>query len=290
MKKKAGKKPKVIVIMPAYNAAKTLEKTYRDIPKDVVDKVILVDDVSKDETVKIARRLGIKVVVHIQNRGYGGNQKTCYIEALKDGADVIVMLHPDYQYDSSLIPFMISPIIDGHTDFVLGSRMLGRGAMQGGMPFYKYWANKVLTFIENLCFRKHYSELHSGFRAYSRKALLTIPFTLNSDDFVFDTEVLAQIEMFGFPTSEIPVPTRYFKEASSIGFGRSVTYGLQTLGVMMQFMLHKIGIKKYPKFKKNLKDVISPFYASQIKKGDRVKGTGNSKKKKRAKSGKKKKK
>jgi len=270
------KKHKVIVVMPAYNAAKTLEKTYHDIPKDVVDHVILVDDVSKDETVKVARKLGIKVIVHVQNLGYGGNQKTCYIEALKEGADVVVMLHPDYQYDSRLIPFMISPILDGHADFVLGSRMLGRGAMQGGMPFYKYWANKFLTFFENLCFRKHYSELHSGFRAYSRKALLTIPFTLNSDDFVFDTEVIAQIEMFNFPTSEIPVPTRYFREASSINFARSVKYGLQTLGVMMQYVLHKLRIKKYPKFSKNLFDVISPHYVKQIK-------AGNSKTKKRKK-------
>jgi len=257
--------------MPAYNAAKTLEKTYHDIPPDVVDKVILVDDVSKDETVEVAKRLGIKVVVHIQNRGYGGNQKTCYIEALKEGADVIVMLHPDNQYDSSLIPFMISPIIDGHADFVIGSRMLGRGAMQGGMPFYKYWANKFLTFVENLCFRKHYSELHSGFRAYSRKALLTIPFVLNSDDFVFDTEVIAQIEMEGFPTTEIPVPTRYFKEASSINFLRSTVYGLQTLGVMRQFVFHKLGIKKYEKFRRKLMEVISPYYAAEIRKADRKK-------------------
>ncbi len=266
---KKKKKKKVVVIMPAYNAAKTLEKTYRDIPKNVVDEIILVDDVSKDQTVEIAKRLGIKVFVHIQNRGYGGNQKTCYIEALKSRADIIVMLHPDYQYDSRLIPFMISPIELGYADFVLGSRMLGHGAMQGGMPFYKYWANKILTFIENLCFRKHYSELHSGFRAYSRKVLMTIPFTLNSDDFVFDTEVIAQIEMFKFPTSEIPVPTRYFKEASSINLKRSIIYGLQTLKVMLQFLLHKFGIKKYDKFEKKLLDVISPFYAKQILKAEK---------------------
>lgn len=261
------KKAKVIVVMPAYNAAKTLEKTYADLPKSVVDKVILVDDVSKDETVTVARKLGIKVIVHVQNLGYGGNQKTCYIEALKEGADVVVMLHPDYQYDSRLVPEMIAPILNGHADFVMGSRMLGEGALRGGMPFYKYVSNKVLTFVENECFGKHYSELHSGFRAYSRRLLTTVPFTLNSDDFVFDTEMIAQIEMRKFPTSEIPVPTRYFKEASSINFVRSAIYGLSTLGVMAQFLMHKWGIKKYPKFEKSLFDVISPDYIRQIKKG-----------------------
>jgi len=279
--------------MPAYNAARTLEKTYRDIPADVVNKVILVDDVSGDDTVEVAKKLGLKVVVHLQNTGYGGNQKTCYMEALKDGADVVVMLHPDYQYDSRLIPSMISPILEGQADFVLGSRMLGRGAMQGGMPFYKYWANKTLTLLENLCFRKHYSELHSGFRAYSRKALLTIPFTLNSDDFVFDTEVIAQIEMLNMGTSEIPVPTRYFKEASSINFSRSVKYGLQTLGVMAQFVMHKTGVKKYDKFSKKLFDVISPHYVKQIKagaRGGKKKRAAAPKKKKNKKAGRKNKK
>lgn len=255
--------------MPAYNAAKTLEKTYNDIPKNVVDRVILVDDVSKDETVEVAKQLGIKTIVHLQNKGYGGNQKTCYIEALKEGADIVVMLHPDYQYDSRLIPEMISPIINGHADFVLGSRMLGAGALRGGMPLYKYISNKVLTFIENECFGKHYSELHTGFRAYSRKLLTTIPFTLNSDDFVFDTEVIAQVEISGFSSSEVPVPTRYFKEASSINFIRSTVYGLSTLKVMLQFLLHKWGLKKYDKFSKKLFDVISPFYTKAIKKWDK---------------------
>ncbi len=264
-----SKKQKVVVVMPAYNAAKTLEKTYRDIPKSVVDRIILVDDVSKDETVEVARHLGIKTIVHIQNKGYGGNQKTCYIEALKEGADIVVMLHPDYQYDSRLIPEMIAPIINGHADFVLGSRMLGEGALRGGMPLYKYISNKVLTFIENECFGKHYSELHTGFRAYSRKLLTTIPFTLNSDDFVFDTEVIAQVEMFKFQSSEVPVPTRYFKEASSINFLRSSIYGLATLKVMAQFLMHKWGIKKYPKFSKTLSDVVSPFYAKKLKKGSK---------------------
>ncbi|MCX7698792.1 MAG: glycosyltransferase family 2 protein [Candidatus Goldbacteria bacterium] len=269
--KKNKKKPRVIVVMPAYNAEKTLEKTYKDLPKHIVDKVILVDDGSKDRTVEIAKKLGIKFIVHMQNRGYGSNQKTCYIEALSDGADIIVMLHPDYQYDSRLVPEMIAPIMEGHADFVLGSRMLGHGALKGGMPLYKYIANKLLTMFENFILGKHYSELHSGFRAYSRKCLLSIPFTLNSDDFVFDTEMIAQVEMRGFPTSEIPVPTRYFKEASSINFFRSVIYGLQTIKVMFEFLLHKWGIKKYDKFSKTLLDVLSPYYIKKIKKWDKNK-------------------
>jgi glycosyltransferase involved in cell wall biosynthesis len=267
--RRAGRRLKVIVVMPAYNAEKTLEKTYRDIPKHVVDDVILVDDVSKDNTVETAKRLGIRTIVHLQNKGYGGNQKTCYIEALSKGADIVVMLHPDYQYDSRLIPEMIAPIINGHADFVLGSRMLGEGALRGGMPLYKYISNKALTFIENECFGKHYSELHTGFRAYSRKLLTDIPFTLNSDDFVFDTEVIAQVEIRKYATSEIPVPTRYFKEASSINFMRSVVYGLSTLKVMIQFLLHKWGLKKYAIFSKKLYDVISPFYIKAIRKWDK---------------------
>ncbi len=259
------KKQRVIVVMPAYNAEKTLEKTYNDLPLNIVYKVILVDDGSKDATVDIAKKLGLKYIVHMQNRGYGSNQKTCYTEALSEGADIVVMLHPDYQYDSRLVPEMIAPIIEGHADFVLGSRMLGHGALRGGMPFYKYVSNKLLTMFENFCMGKHYSELHTGFRAYSRKCLLAIPFMLNSDDFVFDTEVIAQVEAKKFVTSEIPVPTRYFREASSINFTRSVVYGLATLKVMFQYLLHKWGIKKYPKFTKKLYDVISPFYIKKIK-------------------------
>jgi len=255
--------------MPAYNAEKTLEKTYKDLPKHVVSKVILVDDGSKDRTVEIAKKLGLKFIVHMQNRGYGSNQKTCYMEALEDGADIVVMLHPDYQYDSRLVPEMIAPIIEGHADFVLGSRMLGRGALQGGMPLYKYIANKLLTMFENFVLGKHYSELHTGFRAYSRKCLLSIPFMLNSDDFVFDTEVIAQVEAKKMQTSEIPVPTRYFREASSINFIRSTIYGLATLKVMFQFWMHKTGLKKYEKFEKTLFDVISPFYIKKIKKWDK---------------------
>jgi glycosyltransferase involved in cell wall biosynthesis len=255
--------------MPAYNAEKTLEKTFRDLPAGYVDKVILVDDGSKDNTVEISKKLGIKTIVHVDNRGYGANQKTCYIEALSEGADIVVMVHPDYQYDSRLLPEMIYPIRRGHVDFVLGSRMLGAGALRGGMPFYKYVSNKILTFIENECFGKHYSELHTGFRAYSRRLLLDIPFAINSNDFVFDTEVIAQVEIKGYNTSEIPVPTRYFKEASSINFFRSAIYGLATLKVMGQFLLHKWGIKKYDKFTKKLADVVSPFYSRQIQKAGR---------------------
>ena len=233
--------PMVVVVMPAYNAARTLERTYNDIPPNTVDKVILVDDVSKDETVEIARQLGLKVVIHIQNRGYGGNQKTCYIEALRDGADIVVMLHPDYQYDSTRIPELIAPIERGEADLMIGSRLLGGGTLAGGMPLWKYAANRFLTTVENLVLGQHLSEMHSGFRAYSRRLLETIPFLLNSDDFVFDTEVIAQAIAFGFPIGEVAVPTRYFAEASSVNFKRSVQYGVSTLMVMCRYTLHRTG-------------------------------------------------
>ena len=250
--------------MPAYNAAKTLEKTYHDIPKHIVSHVILVDDVSHDDTVQVAKRLGIRVVVHLQNKGYGGNQKTCYIEAMKAGADIVVMLHPDYQYDSRLIPELIKPIEEGHADMVLGSRMLGEGALRGGMPFYKYVSNKLLTLTENIVFGKHYSELHTGFRAYSRRFLETIPFLLNSDNFVFDSEVIAQAEAFKFTTTEIPVPTRYFKEASSVNFKNSVIYGCATLLTLLRFILSRAGIKRYPQYQATLADIMSPLHARAI--------------------------
>lgn len=255
---------KVIVVMPAYNAAKTLERTYNDLPKGVVDKVILVDDVSQDETVEIARRLGLDVVVHIQNKGYGGNQKTCYLKALEDGADIVVMLHPDYQYDSTLVPELIKPIQEGKADMVLGSRFLGLGALQGGMPLYKFISNRFLTIVENIVLGQHLSECHTGFRAYSRRMLETIPFLLNSDDFVFDTEVIAQAVAFGFHIAEIGVPTRYFKEASSVNFRRSVIYGLSTLAVMVRYLLTKWNIIRYPQFKKTLPEVISRYHLPQI--------------------------
>lgn len=255
---------KVIVVMPAYNAAKTLERTYNDLPKQVVEKVILVDDVSQDETVEIARQLGLDVVVHIQNKGYGGNQKTCYLKALEDGADIVVMLHPDYQYDSTLVPDLIRPIQEGKADMVLGSRFLGSGALKGGMPLYKFISNRFLTITENLVLGQHLSECHTGFRAYSRRMLETIPFLLNSDDFVFDTEVIAQAVAFGFPIAEIGVPTRYFREASSVNFTRSVIYGLSTLDVMLRYLLTKWGIAHAAQFTKTLSEIISRYHQPQI--------------------------
>jgi glycosyltransferase involved in cell wall biosynthesis len=255
---------KVIVVMPAYNAAQTLEKTYNDLPQEVVDEIILVDDVSQDQTVEIARRLGLKVVIHIQNTGYGGNQKTCYLEALKAGADIVVMLHPDYQYDSRLVPELIQPIQDGEADLVLGSRVLGGGTLAGGMPVYKYVSNRFLTFVENLAFRKKLSEYHTGFRAYSRRFLETIPFLLNSDRFVFDTQILAQAVAFGFEITEIPVPTRYFEEASSVDLKAGVIYGLETLGVVLKYGLNRMGLLQSDQFQKRLSDVVSRYHSPTI--------------------------
>lgn len=257
---------KIIVVMPAYNAAKTLERTYRDIPTGVVDKVILVDDVSQDETVEVAQRLGLKVIIHVQNRGYGGNQKTCYLEALKDGADIVVMLHPDYQYDSRLVPELVRPIQEGRADMVLGSRLLDGGdrTLAGGMPLYKYVANRFLTIIENIVLGQRLSECHTGFRAYSRRLLTTIPFLLNSDDFVFDTQVIAQAVAHGFKIAEIPVPTRYFDEASSVNFWRSVVYGLSTLWVMAEYLLNRWGVVRIPRFRQRLEHVCSRHHWRQI--------------------------
>lgn len=253
------KQPSVIVVMPAYNAGKTLERTYRDLPKDILKEVILVDDHSQDDTVAIAQRLGLKVIVHPQNRGYGGNQKTCYLEALKHDPDVVVMLHPDYQYDSRLVPQLIQPILDGGADLVLGSRMLGGGALAGGMPLYKYLANRFLTFVENLAFRRSLSEYHTGFRAYSRRLLETIPFPLDSDGFVFDSEIIAQTFAFGFKATEIPVPTRYFAEASSVDFKASVVYGLGTLRVVARYLLDRWGLVPCALFRKRLSDVLPDY-------------------------------
>lgn len=258
------RKMKVIVVMPAYNAAKTLEKTYRDIPPETVDHVILVDDVSKDETIEVAQRLGLDVVVHLQNRGYGGNQKTCYLEALKNGADVVVMLHPDYQYDSRLIPQLIMPIQQGQVDMMLGSRMLGEGALKGGMPVWKFVANRFLTWAENTVLGQHLSEYHTGFRAYSRRVLETVPFLLNSDNFVFDTEMLAEAVAFGFQIGEIGVPTRYFKEASSVNFRNSVIYGLSTLWIMAIYLLNRLELIHSGRFHRRLRDVLSPYHQPSI--------------------------
>ena len=230
--------------MPAYNAASTLERTLADIPEGSVDEVILVDDCSKDDTVEIATRLGLTVIQHEKNLGYGGNQKTCYTEALKRGADVVVMIHPDYQYDSRVIPVAAEIIRLGICDVMLGSRIRSRAeVLEGGMPRYKYIANRCLTITENMALGQNLGDFHSGFRAYRREVLETIPWQRNSDDFVFDTQFLAQSVHFWFKLGDIPVPVRYFEEASSINFHRSARYGLLTLGVMAQFWLHRIGLR-----------------------------------------------
>lgn len=255
---------KVVVIMPAYNAAQTLEQTYADIPMEVVDHIILVDDVSQDQTVEIARRLGLQTIVHVQNRGYGGNQKTCYLEALQAGADIVVMLHPDYQYDSTKIPELIAPIRRGEFDMMMGSRLLDGGTLAGGMPFYKYLSNRFLTIVENLVLGQHLSECHTGFRAYDRRVLTTIPFLLNSDNFLFDTEVIAQTVAFGFRIGEIAVPTRYFAEASSVNFKNSVIYGLGTLWTMLKFTLNRLGVVKIRQFRESLQEVISRYHWAKI--------------------------
>ncbi|MGA3058002.1 MAG: glycosyltransferase family 2 protein [Candidatus Limnocylindrales bacterium] len=234
---------RVIVVMPAYNAARTLERTYRDIPHSVVAKIILVDDVSHDDTVAIARQLGLDVIIHRQNLGYGGNQKTCYDAALEAGADAVVMLHPDYQYDATRIPALVQPILEGTKDLMLGSRFLG-DPLAGGMPRWKYVSNRCLTILENLTFGLHLSEYHTGFRAYSRGLLETIPYRLNSDDFVFDQELVAQAVATGMRIGEIAVPTRYFKEASSVNFRRSLVYGLSTLRVIVRFLLHRLRVRR----------------------------------------------
>lgn len=258
----------IVVIMPAYNAAKTLEVTYTSIPMEVVDKIILTDDVSQDDTVEIARKLGLKTIIHVQNKGYGGNQKTSYLEALKAGAEIVVMLHPDNQYDATQIPALIEPIQRGEYDMMIGSRFLGEGTLEGGMPLYKYIGNRFLTWVENMALRQNLSEYHSGFRAYSRRFLTTIPFLLNSDDFVFDSEVLAQATAFNFKIGEIAMPTRYFEEASSIGFKRSVIYGLATLWTMWKYVLCKIGLSRNSQFSKTLQQVISRYHWAEIERAN----------------------
>jgi glycosyltransferase involved in cell wall biosynthesis len=242
---------KVIVVMPAYNAQSTLEKTYRDIPAGSVDEVILTDDQSNDQTVEIARRLGITVLEHQQNLGYGGNQKTCYDEALRRGADIIVMLHPDYQYDPRVIPFAVGFIQTGICDVVLGSRIrTRRETIDNGMPIYKYLSNRFLTTVENIALGQNIGDFHTGFRVYHRRVLETVAYHKNSNDFVFDTEFLAQTVYQGFRIGDIPIPTRYFAEASSINFSRSLKYGLLTLAVMGKFLLQKIKLCRFPIFER----------------------------------------
>ncbi|EAY24132.1 glycosyl transferase, group 2 family protein [Microscilla marina ATCC 23134] len=237
---------KVVVVMPAYNAAATLEQTYQEIPFDIVDEVILVDDNSPDNTIEEARRLGIeKVIKHERNKGYGGNQKTCYTTALETGADIVVMVHPDYQYTPLLIEAMVYPIARGVFDVMLGSRILGKGALRGGMPVYKYIANRFLTFFENVMLNQKLAEYHTGYRAFSREVLEKLPLDVNSDDFVFDNEMLGQITYADFEIGEVTCPTKYFEEASSINFKRSMQYGFGVLRVSITYRLQKWGLGKF---------------------------------------------
>ncbi len=239
---------KIVIVLPAYNAAKTLMRTLDEIPREYREHVILVDDASKDNTVDVAQRAGIKVVVHPRNKGYGGNQKTCYREALAMDADIAVMLHPDHQYDASVIPHLILPLLGNEADAVFGSRMLGGRPLEGGMPFWKYLANVLLTALANIVFRRYLTEIHSGFRAYTRKYLETVRLDENSDDFIFDTEIIAQGMSCNLTFQEVPIVTRYFPEASSINFRRSVIYGFGILGVLGKYAFHKTGLWKFHQF------------------------------------------
>lgn len=239
---------KIVVVMPAYNAAKTLLRTYSELPLDVVDEVILVDDDSSDQTVQVAREIGLTVFRHKQNLGYGRNQKTCYHEALKSGADIVVMLHPDYQYSPRLIVSLAGMIAYGEFDIALGSRILGVGALEGGMPIYKYIANRLLTAVQNLLLNYKLSEYHTGYRAFDRRVLDELPLEENSDDFVFDNEILAQAVYFKYRIGEISCPARYFAEASSIGFSRSVRYGMGVLKTSLKFRLQRMGISSFAMF------------------------------------------
>jgi glycosyltransferase involved in cell wall biosynthesis len=239
---------KIVVVMPAYNAAKTIEKTYREIPMDLVDEVVVTDDASSDETVAVARQLGLRTLVHDRNMGYGANQKTCYTEALRLGADIVVMLHPDYQYTPTLLAPMIGMITDGPFDAVLGSRILGGSAREGGMPLYKYIFNRLLTATQNLLAGAKLSEYHTGYRAFSREVIESLALHENSDDFVFDNQMLAQILHGGFKIGEVSCPAAYFDDASSINFSRSVKYGLGVLAVSMQLFLQRKGILTFSIF------------------------------------------
>jgi glycosyltransferase involved in cell wall biosynthesis len=242
---------KVIVVLPAYNAERTLENTWREIPPEV-DNIVLVDDCSRDNTAELAQKLGITTVVHKTNTGYGGNQKTCYRIALEMGADIVVMVHPDYQYTPRLVTAMAAMIAYGEFDSVLASRILGTGALKGGMPFYKYIANRFLTFVENILLGQKFSEYHTGYRAFSREMLEKLPLDANSNDFVFDNQMIAQMVWFGFRVGELSCPTKYFKEASSINFRRSVIYGLGVLETALKFRLNKWGLVVSPHYRQKL--------------------------------------
>lgn len=235
---------KVAVVLPAYNAARTLRRTFDDIPHDIVDDIILTDDASRDDTIEIARALGIHTLVHSANRGYGGNQKSCYASALSRGADIVVMLHPDYQYAPALVTAMASMIASGHYDAVMASRILGNGALKGGMPLYKYVANRCLTLFQNLAMGQKLSEYHTGYRAFSREVLERLPLLACSDDFLFDNQMIAQAAWFGFRIGEISCPTRYFAEASSINFRRSSIYGLGVVATAIRYRLARLGLAR----------------------------------------------
>jgi glycosyltransferase involved in cell wall biosynthesis len=255
---------KITVVLPAYNAEQTLEKTVSELDRLVVDDILLVDDFSRDDTVQLAKKLGIRSFLHDQNYGYGRNQKTCYSEALKAGADVVVMLHPDYQYSPKLVPAMAAMIASEEYDVVLGSRIIGGTARGGGMPLYKYIANRMLTLAENLCLGSKLSEFHSGYRAFARRVLEDLPLAENSDDFVFDNEMLAQTIYFNYRVGEISCPTRYFPEASSINFQRSVVYGLGVLWTAARFRLQKWGVSNFAIFGSTAKPLEKRYY-SEVK-------------------------
>jgi glycosyltransferase involved in cell wall biosynthesis len=254
---------KITVVMPAYNAAQTLRRTYDEVPKDIVDDILLVDDASSDTTVQLSRELGLTTFLHKRNHGYGRNQKTCYREAVKRGADIIVMLHPDYQYSPKLIVALAGMIAYGEYDVVLGSRILGVGALTGGMPLYKYISNRFLTAFENLLLNYKLSEYHTGYRAFARPVLEALPLEENSDDFVFDNQMMAQVVYFGYRVGEVSCPTRYFAEASSINFSRSVKYGLGVLLTSLQFRMQKLGLGRFRRFDKSGRR-LGPEYYDQV--------------------------
>ena len=264
---------KIVVVMPAYNAEKTLRRTFDEIPHDIVDAVLLVDDNSRDGTSKLAASLGMPTFVHVRNYGYGRNQKTCYLEALRLGADIVVMLHPDYQYTPKLITAMAALITSDEFDVVLGSRILGVGALAGGMPLYKYIFNRCLTFFQNVVMGHKLSEYHTGYRAFSRKVLTELPLHENDDDFVFDNEMLAQAIYFGFRIGEISCPTKYFEDASSINFRRSVTYGLGVLKTSLSFRLNRWGLLKSPIFKADGRKLADPSVSGDYYREESIVGS-----------------